>query len=307
MAMIFEGVTTCSICDQLLTEPIVAWGHFVSDKSDPLWRYSDSAMHQRCFLSWPKRDEFRARQNMAYKRVVHSDQTIFQMQENGIVMRVPVSQPTDNSEIWLTQMYYATILTHLSLIATARALEGKDEITLDELEPQVSAHDFLEILLFVSFCNGMFSRIGLTPGRNFVLDSLYLFIGDFVSLIHGVEAAVQYEKIRSARITRYMNQVNNLRHEASPKLGVLLASLISSFERDILKRSMPLLAPAILGLLTADEAAVKRNPGSLDAMKVDLGRNDDPKSIRKLRAQFLAERNPPHFNQIHSLMIHYLD
>ncbi|UPT73362.1 MAG: hypothetical protein M0D55_16010 [Elusimicrobiota bacterium] len=264
-------------------------------------------MHKNCFLSWPKREEFRARQNLDYKRRVNSDQTIFQMQEDGTVLRVPVSPPVD-TEIWLAQMYYASILAHLSLVATAKAIEGKDEIILEDLEPQVSAHDFLEILLFVSYCNGMFSRIGLTRGRNFVLDSMYLLIGDFVSQIHGVEAAVQYEKIRSARITRYMNQVNNLRHGASPKLGVLLASLLSSFEREVLKRPMPALAPAILGLLTADEAAVKRNPGSLDAMKVDLGRNNDLKSISKLREQFeLAERNPPHFNKMHALMTHYLD
>lgn len=254
------------------------------------------------------REEFRTRQNLDYRRVVYPDQTIFQMREDGVVMKVPVSQQTDNAQIWFAQIYYATILAHLSLLATARAIEGTNEIVLDALEPQVPAHDFLEILIFVSYCNGMFTRIGLTPARNFVLDSLYMFIGDCVSQIHGVEAAKQYEMIRSARITRYMNQVNNLRHQASPSLGDILTTLISSFERDVVKGPMPSLGPAILGLLTADEDAAKRNPESLRAMKIDLGRNDDLTSIAKLRAEVsTAERNPAHFNEMRALMTHYLD
>lgn len=214
----------------------------------------------------------------------------------------------DNSQAWFAQMYYSSILAHLSLLATAKAIEGKDEIILDDLEPQISAHDFLEILIFISFCNGMFSRIGVTPARNFVLDSTYLIYGNYVLQIHGAGAASQYEKIRSTRVTQYMNQVSKVQSEASPKLGQVISSLVSSFEKNVIRRPIPLLAPAILGLLAADEVAAKRNPRSLTAMRVDLGRNSDPKSIHKLQEQIsLADRNPAHITETHALFSHYLD
>jgi len=70
----------------------VAFGHFISDQSDPLWRYSDSAMHRTCFLAWPKKEEFRARQNADYRRVIYPDQTIFRLEENGDLITVPVAR-----------------------------------------------------------------------------------------------------------------------------------------------------------------------------------------------------------------------
>ncbi|MBR9861456.1 hypothetical protein GYB22_12080 [bacterium] len=58
MALIFQGCT-CSICDRIIEEEqeIVAWPAFLNE-DHTLWKYSDSAMHKRCFDQWNKKDEF---------------------------------------------------------------------------------------------------------------------------------------------------------------------------------------------------------------------------------------------------------
>lgn len=94
MSVINEGSTRCSLCSRLLNpaEEITAFGHFIADQSDPLWRFSDSAMHRSCFVAWPKKEEFRARQNADYRRVVYPDQTIFRLEEYGDLIKVPVAR-----------------------------------------------------------------------------------------------------------------------------------------------------------------------------------------------------------------------
>ena len=54
MALIIGGKSTCPICNHILEDgdDLVATTHFIADKTDPLWRYSDSAIHRSCFLSW---------------------------------------------------------------------------------------------------------------------------------------------------------------------------------------------------------------------------------------------------------------
>jgi hypothetical protein len=67
MALIYPNMP-CSICREPLREgdDIVATTHFIGDLTDPLWRFSDSAMHRSCFDRWEHRDEFtrRYRQTM---------------------------------------------------------------------------------------------------------------------------------------------------------------------------------------------------------------------------------------------------
>jgi hypothetical protein len=65
MAIILIGLTDCSLCKKKLLKDdiIVATSHFISDPNDPLWKYSDSAMHQACFASWDQRDAFRNKFN----------------------------------------------------------------------------------------------------------------------------------------------------------------------------------------------------------------------------------------------------
>ena len=310
MAMILEGSSQCSICERPLysRDGIVFFGHFISDTEDPLWRFSDSAMHRKCFLSWPPREEFRARQNQDLRQAVYADQTVFQMLQDGTMVKIPANERRDPSKLWLGQLYHATILAHISTIAAARAIEGKSEIVLEDLEPQVSAHDFLEILIITCYCSGMFGRLGRTRARNFVLDSLFLYIGDCIRQIHGIESAKQYETIRSARLTRYMNQVNNLQHEASPKLGEIIEFMVSSFERDVIKHPMPALVPTILEMLSADEIIGTRYPDFLSEMDVNFGRNSDPCTVRTFVDGFIElDSRPKHFDQMISLLTHYLE
>jgi hypothetical protein len=66
MAIVLRGKTKCSICDSVIThvDKLVATSHFISDPNDTLLRFSDSAMHSSCFLSWNHRSEFVAKYNL---------------------------------------------------------------------------------------------------------------------------------------------------------------------------------------------------------------------------------------------------
>lgn len=60
MALIFPGKSLCPICGGIIAsdDEIVATSHFVTNQADPLWRFSDAAMHKRCFLGWELRESF---------------------------------------------------------------------------------------------------------------------------------------------------------------------------------------------------------------------------------------------------------
>src|SRR5205085_2574858 len=52
MAMILRGETECMLCHEVLAkdDDIVATSHFIADRSDALWQYSDAGFHRRCFI-----------------------------------------------------------------------------------------------------------------------------------------------------------------------------------------------------------------------------------------------------------------
>ncbi len=60
MAIILRGATACSICGEVLAEgdAIVVTSAFIGDEAHPLWQYSDSGMHRRCFSEWRLRQDF---------------------------------------------------------------------------------------------------------------------------------------------------------------------------------------------------------------------------------------------------------
>ena len=60
MALWVLGLTRCSLCDELVSEcdRCLSTDHFIVDKGDPMWRYSDSVMHQNCFRRWKHKYEF---------------------------------------------------------------------------------------------------------------------------------------------------------------------------------------------------------------------------------------------------------
>lgn len=55
MAVIVRGTTQCRLCRQVIAEgdDVMAFSAFVPNTKDPLWRFSDAAMHRRCFEADP--------------------------------------------------------------------------------------------------------------------------------------------------------------------------------------------------------------------------------------------------------------
>lgn len=67
MALVMRGKSTCPLCGKVLAEgdDIVGTTHFIADRNDPLWRFSDAAMHRACFEAWEHRGEFEAKYQRA--------------------------------------------------------------------------------------------------------------------------------------------------------------------------------------------------------------------------------------------------
>ncbi len=57
MALVILEKSECAICGKVLhkDEPLVMTSPFIEDRSHPLWRFSDAAMHRVCFLGWSER------------------------------------------------------------------------------------------------------------------------------------------------------------------------------------------------------------------------------------------------------------
>lgn len=89
MALVILGKTTCAICGAAVApaEPIVTTSGGPIQPDDALWKYQDAAMHQSCFVTWPLRDEFRARFNEYYDR--HLRGMRFMTQDGTIEPREP--------------------------------------------------------------------------------------------------------------------------------------------------------------------------------------------------------------------------
>lgn len=88
MALIFKE-SKCSICGQLLGgRRYVATTHFITEPTDPLWRYSDSGMHYDCFQKWIHREEFVRRYNDTMGCMVWGNGTRHNMREDGVVESV---------------------------------------------------------------------------------------------------------------------------------------------------------------------------------------------------------------------------
>lgn len=95
MALIYEGIR-CAICDRKIDigrqGSYVATTHFIGDKSDPLWRFSDAAMHYECFQSWPHREEFVQKYNSTIGQQVWGNGTRHLMHPDGRVESVSAGE-----------------------------------------------------------------------------------------------------------------------------------------------------------------------------------------------------------------------
>ena len=90
MAIVIRGTTQCSICARLIldNDEVVATSHFIADQNDPLWRFSDSAMHRSCFLGWNERSEFVAKFNQVVGAVTTCNGTYHFMKSDGVIVRL---------------------------------------------------------------------------------------------------------------------------------------------------------------------------------------------------------------------------
>src|SRR4030095_3554090 len=98
MALLIRDKTTCSICGAVISgsDEVVMTSHFIRDQDDPLWRFSDSAMHWSCFLAWEHRAEFVTRYNRDFGSVTWGNGTYHHMQEDGTIVVLPRHETKPN-------------------------------------------------------------------------------------------------------------------------------------------------------------------------------------------------------------------
>ena len=70
LALIILNQTQCPLCHAVIVvgDAYIATTAFIHDPADPLWPYSDAAIHTACFQSWPLRPDFVAAYNAAAAR-----------------------------------------------------------------------------------------------------------------------------------------------------------------------------------------------------------------------------------------------
>ena len=90
VAIVIRETTQCPICGKLILDnhEVVATPHFISDQNDPLWRFSNSAMHRSCFLGWNERSEFVAKFNKVVGAVTSCNGTYHLMKLDGMIVRL---------------------------------------------------------------------------------------------------------------------------------------------------------------------------------------------------------------------------
>ncbi len=88
MALVFRGKSRCPICGDVIgqEDDIVATTHFITGREDPLWRFSDAAMHKKCFLSWELRETFVAQFNAEMGAITWGNGTFHEMQPDGSIL-----------------------------------------------------------------------------------------------------------------------------------------------------------------------------------------------------------------------------
>jgi hypothetical protein len=71
--------------------PLVATSHFIGEPTDPLWRFSDAAMHYECFQEWEYRQEFVDKYNATIGKIVWGNGTRHHMKADGLIESIPAS------------------------------------------------------------------------------------------------------------------------------------------------------------------------------------------------------------------------
>ena len=89
------GAAHCALCGAAIRreEEALVTPDFLADDTDPLWRFSDAAMHRACFLVWDRRKTFVARFNAIARRLRAPDGSYPHMTSEGVVERRGGPQP----------------------------------------------------------------------------------------------------------------------------------------------------------------------------------------------------------------------
>src|SRR5262252_1295368 len=63
MALILKNpdgtyASKCALCGDKLSHPIFATSRFITEKSHEFYRFSDAAMHWKCYAGWPQQSRF---------------------------------------------------------------------------------------------------------------------------------------------------------------------------------------------------------------------------------------------------------
>ena len=87
MALMDED-TECPICGERIqaTDRFVATTHFIEDRQDPLWQFSDAAMHYECFQTWPLRMDFVRRYREVMGVMTSGNGTYYDMSDDGTIV-----------------------------------------------------------------------------------------------------------------------------------------------------------------------------------------------------------------------------
>lgn len=89
MERIRDGRAHCAICGEAIRpgEDALVTPDFLADDADPLWRFSDAALHRACFLVWDRRKAFVARYNRLARHWVAPDGTYPHLSSEGELVR----------------------------------------------------------------------------------------------------------------------------------------------------------------------------------------------------------------------------
>ena len=88
MALVIHGKTECPLCNEVINkgDALVATTHFIADQTDPLWKYSDAAIHEGCFLAWEQRQRFVDTYNAVMGSITWGNGTYHHMTNDGRIL-----------------------------------------------------------------------------------------------------------------------------------------------------------------------------------------------------------------------------
>ena len=89
MDRIRAGRAHCALCGDVIRpgEDAFVTPDFLADDADPLWRFSDAAVHRACFLVWDQRKAFVARYNRLALRLATPEGSYLHLTSEGELVR----------------------------------------------------------------------------------------------------------------------------------------------------------------------------------------------------------------------------